>query len=72
MSLGKAKAMDISSTETIVEPPTSGSVDSGRRFGFVFISQAVQVYTGWPLAAHTFTELNLWQRPSEYREELSR
>lgn len=71
MSLGKAKAMDISSTETIVEPPPSGS----RGFlalvlVFVFISQALQVYTGWLLVEHVFTELNLWQTPNEYREEM--
>ena len=71
MSLGKAKAMDISSTETIVEPPPASNRGSlAFVLIFVFISQSLQMYTGWILVSKVFFELNLWQNPSNYREEL--
>ena len=70
MSLGKARAMDISSTETIAEAPKSGGAMLWVVLLPVFVSQALQVYVGFLLVNHAFTKLNVWQRPSEYREEM--
>ena len=67
MSLGRASPMDITSTETISEPPPSSLMIV---LVPVFLSQSVQIYIGYLLLRVCFVDLNVWQSPSMYREEM--
>jgi len=67
MSLGKARPMDITSTETISEPPPSSFMIV---LVPVFCSHILQTYIGYALLRVCFTDLNVWQNPSMYQEEM--
>jgi len=67
MSLGKASSMDITSTETISEPPPTSLMIVLLP---VFCSQFIQMYIGYLMLRVCFLELNIYQNPTDYREEM--
>jgi hypothetical protein len=68
LSLGRASPMDLTSTETISQSPPSSSL--AIVLVPVFITQMVQVYIGYCLLRVCFVDLNVWQSPSMYKEEM--